>query len=151
MTFWQQIIVFVYGLVNFGLFLKGLYESNKKNNAFGLTRRYSCFGMFVWGDAVVFGIFWAIASLISLILNDWYLFLLIISVFWLVRSIGETIYWFLQQFATVKRDQPHTLNFYKIFHNESVWFVHQIIWQCVTVASLITTVYLFAKWLQRVL
>jgi len=48
--------------------------------------------MFVWGDAVIFGLFWTVALIVAWVLKDWYLFLLIVSVFWVVRSLGETIY-----------------------------------------------------------
>jgi hypothetical protein len=82
-------------------------------------------------------------------LNDWLLFWLIVSVFWAVRSWGETIYWLNQQFSTIERNPPKKHILYPIFHNDSVWFVHQIIWQCVTVISIVVSLYFGRLWLMK--
>jgi hypothetical protein len=142
-----QKIVLIYGLINLLVFLKGFYETKYRKNAYGVTRPLYILGMFVWGDAVIFGLFWAFSSLIALYLKDWYLFLLIVSVFWVVRSLGETIYWFNQQFSKINRNPPEKLPCYSIFQNDSIWFAHQIGWQCVTVAALIFTIYFAHLWL----
>ena len=144
---WQQVITFFYLIINCYLSIKGFYESHKKKNAYGLTTYLSPLGIFVWGDAVIFGAFWFLVSVTILLLNDWILFLLIISVFWLVRSLGETIYWFCQQFTSTKRNPPKSLPFYKYFHNDSIWFIYQIFMQCITVVTIITTIYLIHLWL----
>ena len=141
---WQKIIVIIWGLFSLALSLKGFYESYDKKNVYGLTPYLSPWGIFVWGDAVIFGIFWTLVSVAVLILKDWILFLLIISVFWVVRSFGEAIYWLNQQFSTINRNPPEKLMFYKLFKNDSVWFIYQIFWQSITVVSLIFTIY-FAK------
>lgn len=141
----QVITLFALGIVSFAVFIIGLAES-KKGNAYGETKLLFPLGVFVWGDAVVFGLFWIVASFASYFLDDWILFLLIISVFWLVRSLGETIYWFNQQFSGKVRNKPEDLFFHSIFKNDSIWFVYQIIWQCVTVASIIATIYFTRLW-----
>jgi len=141
MSLWQKGLILIFCLVNLLVFFKGFYESKFKRNAYGLTRPLVFLGIFVWGDAVVFGLFWFFSSIITLFLSDWYLFLLIISVFWLVRSLGETIYWFNQQFSTIKRNPPEKLPGYSFFHNDSLWFVYQIVWQVVTVVSIIFSIY----------
>jgi hypothetical protein len=120
----------------------------KKNNSFGLTHSLAVLGMFVWGDVLVLSLFWMIAALVSLLLHDWLLFLLIVSLFWLVRSIGETIYWLLQQFAVVKRDSPESLVGYQFVKNESIWFMYQVMWQCIAVVALLTSIYFTHLWLQ---
>lgn len=150
MNILQQRIVLIYGLVNFLVFVKGFYETKYKRNAFGLTPFLSILGMFVWGDAVVFGLFWTISSIIAWFLKDWYLFLLIVSIFWMVRSLGETIYWFNQQFSKINRNPPEKLMGYFIFQNDSIWFAYQIVWQCVMVISIISTIYFAHIWLQRI-
>ena len=139
------------GLLNFGAFASGYYISRYKKNPIGNTFFLYPFGIFVWGDAIVFGIFWFLASAVTLFLNDWILFLLIYSVFWLVRSVGETIYWFNQQFSEVKRMPKESVSFYKYLKIEdeyAVWFIAQIFNQSITVLSTITTVYLFHLWLK---
>lgn len=147
MNIFHQTIIFAYGLVSFLAFLKGLYDTRNKKNAFGLTPYLSILGIFVWGDAVVFGLFWTLISIISLFLKDWYLFLLIISVFWLVRSLGETIYWLNQQFSKINRNPPEKLFGYFFFQNDSIWFAYQIYWQCVTIVSVVFTIYFANLWL----
>ncbi|MDQ5951593.1 MAG: hypothetical protein QG639_874 [Patescibacteria group bacterium] len=121
-----------------------------RHNSFGITRKLSFLGMFVWGDVLMLAPFWIGVSILCLILQDWWLFLLIVSAFWLVRGIGETLYWFLQQFATVKRDPPESLAGYRFVKNESIWFMYQVMWQCLTVISLIATIYTAYMWLSVV-
>jgi hypothetical protein len=146
MTIWQQLLLVALILLNSALFFKSKTECSQKNS-FGLIRRLSVLGMFVWGDVLILSIFWFFVGIISLLLQDWLLFLLICSAFWLVRSVGETIYWFLQQFAVVKRDPPESLAGYGFVKNESIWFIYQVMWQCLTVISLISTIYLTFIWL----
>lgn len=146
MQVWQLFLLYLLLLINVYLLLKSKKEC-RKNNSFGLTYGLTIFGMFVWGDVLVLSLFWMLAVVISLFLQDWTLFLLIVSSFWLVRSLGETIYWFLQQFAVIKRDKPENLVGFKFVKNESIWFIYQLMWQCITVGTLITTVYLFNIWL----
>jgi hypothetical protein len=149
MNKWQQIIVIVYGVINFLVFIKGFYESKHKKNAYGLTPYLFFLGVFVWGDAVIFGLFWTISSLVSFLLHDWFLFLLTVSVFWITRSLGETIYWFNQQFSDKKNawNEPKNLLFHSVFHNDSIWFIYQIMWQCVTVISVIFSIYFVKLWI----
>jgi hypothetical protein len=147
---WQLttlIITLIYSAIGFVL---GLYYSIRKKKAFGLTPYFYPLGIFVWGDATIFGLFWIGVSIYSWFKSDWILFLLFISVFWLIRSLGETIYWFNQQFTSLDRNPPHTLPGFKLVNDDSIWFIYQIIAQCISVISLITTIYLVAHWLQRI-
>lgn len=144
----QFILIVLFLCINIFLFFKGLHHCQRKNS-FGLTRWLGWLGMFVWGDVVVLSVFWVIASVICLLLQDVLLFLLIVSVFWLVRSLGETMYWFLQQFALVKRDPPESLKGFGLVKNEAIWFMYQVMWQCITVVSIIATLYLGQLWLHH--
>ncbi len=147
MANWQKLIIVIWGVSSFILFVKGFKESKDNKNSYGITPYLLPWGVFVWGDAVVFGLFWTLVSFAVLFLKDWILFLLIISVFWVIRSLGETIYWFNQQYSNINRNPPEKFWFYKYFHNDSVWFIHQIAWQCITVASIIFTIYFAHSWL----
>lgn len=150
MVVWQFYTLLLLLIFNVGLSLKGFYESYKKKNAFGKSFYFGLLGVFVWGDAVVFGAFWAIAAAISILLQDWILFWLVASLFWVIRSFGETMYWFLQQFSTVKREKPDDHKFlFKYFHNDSVWFIYQILQQCITVAAIISSIYFTNLWLDQ--
>lgn len=150
MTKEQITIIITYGFLAFFIFLKGVKESIRKKQSFKLTPSLFPLGIFVWGDAIVIGPFWVIISLIAYFSNDWLLFLLTISVFWLVRSLGETIYWLNQQFSLVNRNPPEKLIGYQLIKSNSIWFIYQIFWQCVTVISTITTIYLSAQWLKKI-
>lgn len=148
MNIYQTGLLLLLGSISFITFLKALKECKDNNNSFGRPYRLcEIYGSFVWADHVVFGLFWTIVTVIVLLLQDFLLFFLIISVFWLVRSIGETIYWFLQQFHPRKGNDPQKFIFYKLFKNDSVWFVNQIAWQCITVITFITTLYLSYLWI----
>lgn len=126
----------------FGFFF-GLKNSKFRKNPYGLTPLFYPLGAFVWADCIVFGIFFALIALISLFLQNWFLFLLFYSLFWTVRSIGEQMYWFLEQFASLHRNPENTLKITKIFPRNSSWIAMQIFWQCVSVISIIATVWCF--------
>lgn len=146
MEIWQKIILLSLSAFSFIGFLKGIKESKDKKNPYGSTKIFVLVGSFVQGDTVVFGLFWTLTSITILILNDWILFLLTLSVFWVVRSFGETIYWFNQQFSNINRNPPEKYWSHKYFPQDSLWFIHQIFWQCITVISLIFTIYFAKVW-----
>lgn len=147
MLFLQESFITFFIVLNFLIFLKGLYEV-KKRNPYGLTKYLFFIGAFVWGDVLVLGPFWIIASLVSLFLNNWYLFLLFVSLFWVIRSLGETIYWLNEQFAEKNRNPPQTLNFHKLINGEAIWFIYQLFWECVLVISVILSIYFSNLWLE---
>jgi len=144
---WQRDAVLLFGVVNLAVCIKGFYESSRRKNSYGLTYALFPLGMFVWGDAVIFGLFWAGVSAAALVLEDWILFWMVFSLFWVVRSVGETIYWFNQQFSGVTRWKAEDLPGYRFFHNDSIWFVYQIMCQAITVVSLVGAIYFSALWL----
>lgn len=154
MNIYQIIFLIIFGAFNLIFSIWGVHQSKNKANTYGITWALFPIGIFVWGDAVIFGLFWSLVSFFTLVIKDWILFLLIFSVFWLVRSLGETIFFFSQQFSTVMRQPPETLIGYKIFkgkgviENDAIWFITQIIQQCITVISIIASIYLTYLWLQ---
>lgn len=150
MTSWQSTIASIYAVLGLLVFIKGFYETKYKHNPYGLTRPLLILGIFVWGDAVIFGPFWIITSLFSLLTKDWYLFILIVSVFWVVRGFGETIYWLNQQFSSKVEvnNKPENLLWHSIFKNESIWYIYQIIWQCITIISIIFAIIVLRMWLK---
>lgn len=142
MNILQTIIVAVFGVFAFSGFLFGVKNCVKKKNPYGLTKLYNLIGAFVWVDAVIFGLFWTIVCSTILFLSNWLLFLLFLSAFWLVRSIGETIYWIGEQFSSKDRNPPRTLWHSKIFPGDSSWVASQIFWQCISVVTAIISIYL---------
>jgi hypothetical protein len=150
MNFWQNTFVLLFGILSTTTFLYAFWKVYKHDLAYADTPwwYHTLFTSFVWADHIVFGVFWAMISIAILYLNDWILFLLLLSFFRLVRSTGEVLYWFLEQFAVGHHNPPQKFWLYKIFHNDSVWFVLQIINQCWMVIFGITTLFLANLWLK---
>lgn len=144
--FWQHLFLVVFFLAGFGASMLGLIKS-RAGHTNRETPLLSILGMFVWADAAVLGLFWMLVAAVSLFLCDWLLFWLIVAVFWVVRSLGEIVYWLNEQFSTLSRNPPQKFWLYRFFPNDSIWFVYQVFWQCVLVASIIVSVYLFSLWL----
>lgn len=147
MEIWQNILIISYTIISALLFVKSLHECYFRKKAYANFYPLVVIGGFVWGDGVVFGSFWTVISLFCFILKDWILFLFIFSLFWLVRSIGEAIFWLNQQFMPMKRYKPEDFPLFFLFHDESVYFVNQIIFQCLTVVSLIASIFAGRLWI----
>ena len=151
MSDYERLIVVAFGLGALALFVKSYIEITRKKNPYGKFDWGIIYGGFVYADYLVFGAFWATAAFVINFLNDFLLFLLTFSVFWLIRSIGESLYWFLQQFSTlVHKNPPQRFLIYRIIKSDAVWFVNQIIWQCLTVIFVITTIYLGSLWIAKI-
>lgn len=148
MNIQETFIIVIYGVSSLVVLLKGLYQSIIKKNPFGTTEYFFWLGIFAWGDGIIIGPFWLLASLVSFLIKDWYLFLLVVSAFWLVRSFGETIYWLNQQFVKTESNYYQKIRGYRFFKNDSILFIYQIFWQCITVVSVITTIYFAYLWLR---
>ena len=145
---WQSLLLLI-SISSFIFFIQSFYQSSKKK-AFEETPWLLPWGIFVWGDGVVFGLFWFIISVLTFALNDWNLFLLIYSIFWLVRSLGEVLYWIHEQFAKNHRNEPKNLRGYSLVKNDSVYFLYQIVWQCVMVVSIIFAIYFGVIWVRGI-
>jgi hypothetical protein len=147
MNFLQQTLISIIGITALVFFLFEVLRLKKNKSIYGLTNYLFFLGVFVWGDLIILGPFWILTSLISLYFNNWYLFLLIVSVFWSIRSFGEVVYWLNEQFAPKNRNNPDTLRLYKFVKNDSVWFIYQLFWQCIFVVSIIFSIYFSKLWL----
>lgn len=150
MNNWQQYVVLGTGVFGAVTLLKGLFETKAKRNPYGLAGVFHLAGAFVWGDAVVFGWFWMLTAGLVWYLADFVLFMLLISLFWTVRAVGEIWYWLLQQFSMVAREKPEDSILYPLYRSEAVWFGHQIIWQCVLVLSLVSCLYFATLWVRSI-
>lgn len=147
MNNWQIIFVGLFAVYSLVGFLLGYRNTKLKKNPYGLSNWFNLIGSFVWADVFIFGAFFFLVSILSLILKDFIFFLLVYSIFWTVRSIGESIYWFLEQFATNHRNPESTLLMHKWFPRNSAWIANQIINQCITVVGIIASIYLLKLWL----
>ena len=131
MAIFQTLILIFFLIYSLLCLILSFYQLKYKKNPFGLTPVFTLLGAFVWGDGLVFGAFWLLIISFCLILNDFLFFLLVFSLFWVVRSLGEMVYWLNQQFSTKDRNPPQTLKFSSLFPQDSIHFAYQIFFQCI--------------------
>lgn len=112
-------------------------------------------GAFVWEDMLIFALYNIMASSIILWIHDFRCALLFADVFWIVRSVGETFYWFLQQFNQ-PTEYPH--NYYAWncngwvkfllgnISNQKFFILFQIFWQVATVLAIVGLIWILKNW-----
>lgn len=142
-------------ILNFILFILSII--NVRNNfetVTFITWAYSL-GAFIWEDLLIFSIYNIIACLITFLFNDFRFILIFPICFWFIRSLGETFYWFLQQFH---EPDNYPLNKYswsnggllKLFlgdlSNQKYFIIHQISWQVISVLCLVDIIWVFKNW-----
>lgn len=134
-------------LLNVFIFLYALWQCAFRNNPFGRCH-LAILGSFVWGDAVIFSLFWVgLSGLTYFFVRNINFFIFSTAVFFAVRGFGEVVYWLNQQFSKINRNPPENFLIERIFPGESVWFAYQIFWQVVIVVSVIFAVYFGFRWL----
>jgi hypothetical protein len=110
-------------------------------------------GSFVWEDSFVFSVLGTLASAITIYLGELKYGALFFILFWLVRSAGETLYMFLEQFIEPKH-YPHNFDTYlgpmhflfgKI-SNQQCFIIMQVMFQSITVISLFSLIFLIQNW-----
>ena len=147
MQVWQQNFLLFFVGYSLLCFILGFYNSRKKNYL-GVCHLFYPLGAYVWADAVIFGLFWAMITVVVYYLKNWYLFLTFYFVFQTIRTFGESIYWFNQQFSTVNRNPGERQWPHFFFRDEyTTWFVYQIMWQCVCAVCTIFAIYFSYMWL----
>jgi hypothetical protein len=145
MTQTQTYGVFLYLLLAVVALIQSVMRV-RQNQSYSLATPFQFLGIYVWGDALLIAPYWLGTSLISLFLNDWLFFLLTISLFWVVRGFGETIYWLNQQFSPILREPPEKFWHYQFVKDDSVWFMYQVFSQIITITALLVTLLLLKQW-----
>ncbi|MCB9806909.1 hypothetical protein H6768_03370 [Candidatus Peribacteria bacterium] len=110
-------------------------------------------GGFVWEDVLIFSIYGGISSILTLLFRDYRLGILFFLVFWIVRSAGETLYFFLQQFIEPKHD-PHAIDNHfvllrKVFQTlsyQQCLIIMQITFQSIMMFSIAGLILLLKFW-----
>jgi len=105
-------------------------------------------GAFVWEDMLVFGFLHFLISAISIYFDNSQIWLIGFLVFWIIRSLGETLYFFLQQFIEPKH-HPHEIhNHFMALHrilgdisDQKAFILVQIFMQSITVLSTLALIY----------
>jgi hypothetical protein len=106
------------------------------------------YGAFVWGDLFVFSILWTVILIILIKLKNPRYFWVVFFSFWLVRSLGEANYWFLQQFhpETIPWGQYFDRVFmFKNITDPEFWVLNQIRHQSIAVLAALGLVYQIVK------
>ena len=106
------------------------------------------FGAFNWADVLIFSLLWIIISFILMKLKNKDYFSLMFYSFWLIRSTGEMIYSFLQQFHPETRPwlmyAPRAImrnSFLGHFILVRYWVVEQVFFQSIAILSLFGLLY----------
>jgi len=110
-------------------------------------------GAFVWEDLLVFSAAFFIGTVLTLLVHDIRVGLLLLAAFWAVRSAGEALYFFLQQFH-VPTHSPHAIShhfvlFRRLFgnvHDQKCFIFMQITWQVVLTAAIAALVLISLHW-----
>jgi hypothetical protein len=110
-------------------------------------------GSFVWEDLFVISLYFLILSLFALYFAQFKLLLLGFFIFWVIRGLGETIYWFLQQFIR-PRHYPHNVEEHfafmrRIFGSISAqqcMIIMQVFLQIITMLSTVAVIFLLKNW-----
>lgn len=107
-------------------------------------------GAFVWEDMLVFGFFHVTSVAIGLVFGDLRLFLLLFILFWTVRSAGEILYFFLQQFIQ-PRHHPHKITtplqrFFGHITDQKSFILMQVFLQTILIISLFAMILLIGNW-----
>jgi len=138
---WQLVLLSLYAVIAVIYGIIGLWMSSR-SKAHKKFLPLNIIGAFVWGDAAILGWFWLAVVIASLISDSWFLFELIFLCFWLIRALGEVLYWFNQQFSQKELEPPEQIWFYPLFRNNSVWFIFQLWWQCITAVVIVLLILL---------
>ncbi len=135
-------------IISLCFFILSIYQI-AIGNIGGLQPLFYGFGFilysaFNWADIFIFSLLWILLSIILWKLSNKLYFGLTFCGFWLVRSFGETMYSFLQQFHPSIRPwiayTPRAIMQYSPlgqFVLEKYWVVEQIFFQSITVISLL--------------
>lgn len=112
-------------------------------------------GAFVWEDILIFGTFHFLSVVIGLLLVDFRYTILLFLLFWVVRSSGEILYFFLQQFIRPKH-HPHSISAHfkpirALFGNisdQKCFILMQVLLQTVLIYALFGLTQLLLHWNQ---
>lgn len=102
------------------------------------------YGAFLWGDLFVFSTLWTLILIVLIRLKNPRYFWAAFFSFWLVRSLGEVNFWFLQQFHPETIPWPEYFAKIWIFKNLSdpeFWVLSQIGHQSTAVISIFGLIY----------
>jgi hypothetical protein len=143
------LFILIWGVVNLFLSVFSVLKirQNKEKRDFIYWWGF-IIGAFVWEDMLVFGLLHAALAFTSIVLKNNLIWLVGFLVFWIMRSAGETLYFFLQQFI-VPLHHPHNIGGHfgpirKLFGNisdQKCYIILQAIMQSVLVISILSLIF----------
>jgi hypothetical protein len=106
----MTLLLFILGIIYVAMFVTSLIKVRQGTEEFGFIYQWAFWvGAFVWEDLMVFSAYHALVVLVTFLVQDLRVGLLMVGIFWVVRSSGEALYFFLQQFHMPKH-HPHNLS-----------------------------------------
>lgn len=150
----MQLFLTALGILFFALFYFSFRKVRNSGEVFGMIYHWMFWmGSFVWEDLMIFSLYHGLATALALIFQDVRIFVLMIGVFWVIRSAGEAIYFFLQQFH-LPQHYPHQLNDFfapirKIFgpiSDQKSYIILQVIHQSNAMIATTGTALLLLNW-----
>lgn len=147
-------ILFFFGLLFILLFALSWKQVHSSGDSYGFIYRWAFWlGSFVWEDVLVFSAYHSLIVLFTYLSHDLRVGLLMIAVFWAVRSAGEALYFFLQQFHQPKHAPHHIsdhLNQIRRFlgpiADQKAYIIMQIIHQSLTMLAITGAILLALYW-----
>lgn len=152
----MMIAIVLYATLHLILFLLSFFKIRNNNlDTLDFIYKFSFpFGAFVWEDLLILSLFNLIVVIASLVFKDLRIGLLLFIVFWIVRSTGETIYFFLQQFIRPKH-HPHLISaqfwilkkFLGKLSDQQCFIIMQVFFQTLSVIFISFLILLLKFWL----
>lgn len=150
----MTVLLFVAMLLYVALFILAWRKvKGSKDNFVFIYLPAALIGAFVWEDLLVFSAAFFAGTLLTLLAHDLRVGLLLLAAFWAVRSAGEALYFFLQQFH-VPAHPPHAIShhfvlFRKLFgnvHDQKCFIIMQISWQVILTAAVAALILISLHW-----
>ncbi|MBI3379657.1 hypothetical protein HY029_02805 [Candidatus Gottesmanbacteria bacterium] len=149
------IFILLYTILHIILFLVSFFKIRNNNlGTLDFIYKFSFpFGAFVWEDLLIFSLFNLVIVITLLAFKDLRIGLLLFIVFWIVRSAGETIYFFLQQFFHPKY-HPHFISahfwilkkFLGKLSDQQCFIIMQVTFQTLSVIFISALILLLKFW-----
>lgn len=136
------------------LFLLAIQKVRGSGDKFGFIYFWGpLVGAFVWEDVLIFAPAFLVMTLITLFTRDLRIGLLLFLIFWIVRSSGETLYFFLEQFFEPTHE-PHDIRRHvQIIQKmlggiclQKTYIIMQVLFQVLDIAAISATVLLLTHW-----
>ena len=150
--FW---IILIFGLIHLLLSCIAFFHIRNSDDKIGFVYRCAfLLGDFIWEDVFVFSGFTFLVAMFLLVVHDIRFGLVIFAIFWIVRCMGETLYFFFQQFHKPTHF-PHAIGpqlgeFFGILFgkisDQKAYILMQVFHQVLTMIAATVLVFVLKYW-----